>query len=57
MDLIKRMLLELNQKDTNTIYLHEIARLMEKMEELEDKLRVKEKTIKTLELKLQKDKS
>ena len=57
MDIIEKMILELNQKDTNTIYLREIALLMEQIDILRDKLRIKEKTIKTLELKLQKDKS
>ena len=57
MDIIKQMLKEMSQKETNTIYLREIALLMEEIDTLRDKLRVKEKIIKTLELKLQKDKS
>ena len=57
MDIIKQMLKEMSQKETNTIYLREIALLMEDIDTLRDKLRVKEKIIKTLELKLQKDKS
>ena len=57
MDIIKQMLKELSQKETNTIYLREIALLMEQIDALRDELRVKEKLIKTLELGLQKDKS
>tara|TARA_R100001244_G_scaffold132296_2_gene107935 strand:- start:254 stop:427 length:174 start_codon:yes stop_codon:yes gene_type:complete len=57
MDIIKQMLKEMSQKETNTIYLREIAILMEDIDILRDKLRVKEKIIKTLELGLQKDKS
>ena len=57
MDIIKQMLKELSQKDTNTIYLREIALLLEDIDILKGKLRVKEKIIKTLELGLQKDKS
>ena len=53
MDLIEKMIKELSQKDTNTIYLREIAILMEEIDMLKDKLRVKEKLIKTLELGLQ----
>ena len=48
------MLKEMSQKDTNTIYLREIALLMEQIDTLRDELRVKEKLIKTLELGLQK---
>ena len=57
MDIIKQMLKEMSQKETNTIYLREIALLMEDIDTLRDKLRVKEKILQTLELKLQKDKS
>lgn len=53
MDTIEKMIKELSQKDTNTIYLREIAILMEEIDMLKDKLRVKEKLIKTLELGLQ----
>ena len=53
MDIIEKMIKELSQKDTNTIYLREIAILMEEIDILKDKLRVKEKLIKTLELGLQ----
>ena len=53
MDIIKQMLKEMSQKDTNTIYLREIALLMEQIDTLRDELRVKEKLIKTLELGLQ----
>ena len=58
------MLKEMSQKDTNTIYLREIALLMEQNDTLKeqidiykDELRVKEKLIKTLELGLQGKKS
>ena len=57
MDIIEKMIKELSQKDTNTIYLREIAILMEEIDMLKDKLRVKEKLIKTLELGLQGKKS
>ena len=57
MDIIKQMLKELSQKETNTIYLREIALLMEQIDALRDELRVKEKLIKTLELGLQGKKS
>ena len=57
MDIIKQMLKEMSQKDTNTIYLREIALLMEQIDALRDELRVKEKLIKTLELGLQGKKS
>ena len=53
MDTIEKMIKELSQKDTNTIYLREIAILMEEIDMLKDKLRVKKKLIKTLELGLQ----
>ena len=53
MDIIEKMIKELSQKDTNTIYLREIAILMEEIDMLKDKLRVKEKLIKSLELGLQ----
>ena len=53
MDIIKQMLKEMSQKDTNTIYLREIALLMEQIDTLRDELRIKEKLIKTLELGLQ----
>ena len=56
-DIIKQMLKEMSQKDTNTIYLREIALLMEQIDTLRDELRVKEKLIKTLELGLQGKKS
>ena len=57
MDIIKQMLKEMSQKDTNTIYLREIALLMEQMETLKGKLRVKEKLIKSFELGLEDMKS
>ena len=45
MDIIKQMLKEMSQKETNTIYLREIALLMEEIDSLKDRLRVKEKLL------------
>ena len=52
MDIIKKMLIELDGKTKNNIYLREIALLMEEIERLKDKVRVKEKLIKNFELEL-----
>tara|TARA_R110001583_G_scaffold92021_1_gene234305 strand:- start:147 stop:356 length:210 start_codon:yes stop_codon:yes gene_type:complete len=47
--MIKKMLKELaNDKSTSAIYLHEIALLMEKIETLEGRLRLKEEEVKNL---------
>jgi len=46
---LKKMLRELtNDKHTNSIYLREIALLMEEIEVLKDKVRDREKTIKDI---------
>ena len=49
MDIIEKMIKELSQKDTNTIYLREIAILMEEIDMLKDKLRVKKNLIENYE--------
>ena len=46
MDLVNRLLKELSSNDKDSIYLREIALLMEQMDELKAKLRVKENLIK-----------
>ena len=56
MDIIKKMLRDLTQKDTNSVYLREIALLMEEMEELKAKLEVKDKLIKNYQNELQRRK-
>ena len=45
MDLVNRLLKELSSNDKDSIYLREIALLMEQMDELKAKLRVKENLI------------
>ena len=52
MDIIRKMLQDLDNKSKKEIYLREIALLMEEVDMLRGKLRVKEKLIKTLELGL-----
>ena len=49
MDIIEKMIKELSQKDTNTIYLREIAILMDEIDMLKDKLRVKKNLIENYE--------
>ena len=46
MDIIKEMLKEMSDKEKNNIYLREIALLMEEIETLKGKLRVKENLLK-----------
>ena len=46
MDLVSRLLKELSSNDKDSIYLREIALLMEQMDELKVKLEVKENLIK-----------
>ena len=46
MDIIKEMLKEMSEKEKNNIYLREIALLMEEIETLKGKLRVKENLLK-----------
>jgi len=48
MDIIKKMLEELNDKSVSGIYLREIALLMEEIELLKDKVRDREKEVKNL---------
>ena len=42
MDIIKEMISKLNEKDKNSIYLREIALLMEEIDSLKGELRVKQ---------------
>jgi len=48
MDIIKKMLAQLSDKETNDVYLREIALLMEEIELLKGMAREQEKTIKNL---------
>ena len=48
MDIIKKMLEELNDKSVSGIYLREIALLMEEIELLKDKVRDREKDVENL---------
>lgn len=50
MDIIKKMLIELDDKAKNNVYLREIAILMEEIDRLKDKVREQEKLIKNFEL-------
>ena len=52
MDLVSRLLKELSSNDKDSIYLREIALLMEQMDELKAKLRVKENLIKNYQNEL-----
>ena len=52
MDIVKKLLSELDDKTKYDIYLREIALLMEQIEDLKGKLRVKEKLVKSFELGL-----
>ena len=56
MDIIKKMLEQLSEKDTSSIYLREIALLMEEIEALKDELRVKENLIKNYEKQIKSSK-
>ena len=56
METLKKLLRELDDKSVSSIYLREIALLMEEIEELRDDVRYKEKVIKKL-LKHAKEKS
>ena len=53
MDIIDKIIKQLSGKDRDSIYLREIALLMEQMDELKAKLDVKEKLIKNYENELQ----
>ena len=46
MNIVKQMIKELSKNDRNGIYLREIALLMEEIETLKGKLRVKENLLK-----------
>ena len=52
MDLVSRLLKELSSNDKDSIYLLEIALLMEQMEELRVELEVKENLIKNYQNEL-----
>ena len=52
MDLVSRLLKELSSNDKDSIYLREIALLMEQMDELKVKLEVKENLIKNYQNEL-----
>ncbi len=56
MDLVSRLLKELSSNDKDSIYLREIALLMEQMDELKAKLEVKENLIKNYQKELQRQK-
>ena len=49
MDIIRKMLERLSDKETNDVYLREIALLMEENDIIKGKVREQEKTIKNLE--------
>ena len=57
MDIIKKMLLQLTLKDTRSVYLREIALLMEEMDELKGRLLERDKLIKYYENRLREDRS
>jgi len=56
MDIIRKMLERLSDKETNDVYLREIALLMEEIEALKGELRVKQNLIENYEKQL-KDKN
>ena len=49
MDIIKEMISKLNEKDKNSIYLREIALLMEEIDSLKGELRVKQNLVENYE--------
>ena len=53
MDLVSNLLKEISSSEKDSIYLREIALLMEQMEELRAKLEVKENLIKNYQNELQ----
>ena len=55
MDMIKKILRELDDKTRNNIYLREIALLMEKIETLKEKLEVNENLVKNYEKQLRRN--
>ena len=52
MDIVKKLLSEMDDKTKSDIYLREIALLMEQIDDLKGKIRVKENIIKSFELGL-----
>tara|TARA_R100001594_G_scaffold51424_1_gene84802 strand:- start:41 stop:217 length:177 start_codon:yes stop_codon:yes gene_type:complete len=50
MDIIRKMLAQLSDKETNDVYLREIALLMEEIEILKGMIRERDKLIKNYEL-------
>ena len=52
MDLVSRLLKEIGSNDSHSIYLREIALLMEQMDELRGELEVKENLIKNYQNEL-----
>ena len=55
MDMIKKILRELDDKTRNNIYLREIALLMEEIETLKEKLEVNENLVKNYEKQLRRN--
>ncbi len=53
MDIVKKLLSEMDDKTKSDIYLREIALLMEQIDDLKGKIRVKENIIKSFELGLE----
>ena len=53
MDIVKKLLSEMDDGVKNDIYLREIALLMEQIEDLKGKIRVKENIIKSFEFGLE----
>ena len=53
MDIVKKLLSEMDDKAKSDIYLREIALLMEQIDDLKGKIRVKENIIKSFELGLE----
>ena len=53
MDIVKKLLSEMNDKTKSDIYLREIALLMEQIDDLKGKIRVKQNIIKSFELGLE----
>jgi hypothetical protein len=49
MDIIKEMISKINEKDKNSIYLREIALLMEEIDSLKGELRVKQNLVENYE--------
>ena len=53
MDIVKKLLSEMDDKAKSDIFLREIALLMEQIDDLKGKIRVKENIIKSFELGLE----